>query len=93
MIVSFVQQDASLYLGYVLVIEAAFMLPAAAISLFSGETRALYAFLITVAVLTAVGFFLIWKRPEKTVLYTKEGLQIAAVSWLAMSFFGALPSS
>lgn len=78
-------------MGFVLIIEAAFMLPSACISLYLKEYKSLYAFLLTISVMLLFSLPLVWKRPEKSVLYMKEGLQIAAVSWLTLSFFGALP--
>jgi trk system potassium uptake protein TrkH len=78
-------------LGYVLKIEALFMVPSVGIALYNKENSSVTAFLISIAVLLAIGVPLSWKRPEKTVLYAKQGLQIAAISWLALSVFGALP--
>lgn len=78
-------------LGYVLKIEALLMLPSVGIAIYNKESSSVLGFVLTIAIMLLLGIPLSWKRPEKNVLYTKQGLQIAAISWLVMSLFGALP--
>lgn len=78
-------------LGYVLKIEALFMVPSVGISLYNKENSSVKGFLISIVIMLIIGIPLSWKRPEKNVLYIKQGLQIAAISWLALSIFGAMP--
>lgn len=81
----------SYILGFVLKIEAVFMIPAALISLFCREERSLFAFLVTIILLLAIGIPLTLKQPANKVIYTREGLCIAALAWILISIFGALP--
>ena len=76
-------------IGQILKIEALLLLLPAAVALYSGEGGG--AFLITMALCLAVGLALSWKRPQNTVIYAREGFVVVALSWLAMSAFGALP--
>lgn len=79
------------YLGYLLVIEGAFMLPALLIALIGGETDSVWAFLITIAILSAIGMPLLMVKPKNTVLYAKDGFFIVAMSWIMLSLFGSVP--
>ena len=80
------------FLAQILFIEAFFMLPALGISLYCGETMAVKGFLIAIAVAlaTAVILFRIC-RGAPSAFYAKEGFVIVALSWIALSVFGALP--
>lgn len=80
------------YLGILLMLEAAFLIPPAVISLMDGEARALSALLITMALSLAAGL-LLWMlcRRYMRVLYAKEGFVLVALAWIALSLFGALP--
>ena len=49
------------------------------------------AFLIPMAVLTAVGFLLQIPKPERNQLYQKEGFALTALVWVVMALFGAVP--
>ncbi len=79
------------YLGYMMVIEGVFMLPAMLIALFSGETPSLFGFAGTIALLFALGGPLLLLRPQNQTLYAKDGFFIVALSWIVLSVFGALP--
>lgn len=79
------------YLGYLLVIEGAFMLPAVLIAALYGEYTVLRAFLVTIAVLMALGIPLSVFRVKDPTLYAKDGFFIVAMSWIVLSLFGALP--
>ena len=71
--------------------EAALMLPALLVALIYGQGDAA-SFLITIG-LTALcgglpGFLL---RPDRRDLTARDGMAVAGLSWLLLSFFGALP--
>ena len=75
----------------VLRIVAAFMVPAALISLYYHEMRTCYSFLITIGLMLLLSCFsLIWK-PKKKTFYAREGFVLASLSWVMMSVLGALP--
>ncbi len=79
-------------LGSILLIEAACMLPSLAIALCyrdSGDAWAMGATVLMLGVLGAPLRFLI--RPGERNLRAREGFLIVALSWIALSCFGALP--
>ena len=78
-------------IGVVLKLEAVFMLPSVVVALIYMEIRALTAFLISIAACAALGFFMSRKKPKNTLFFAKEGFIMVALSWIAMSIFGALP--
>ena len=77
-------------LGYILLFEAAFMVVPLLTALVYAEKNGLY-FLLTMAILAAVGGLLLWRKPAKTALYAKEGFVIVSLSWILLSLFGSLP--
>ncbi len=77
-------------LGYVLRIEGVLMLLPSLAGWIYGEKQGL-VFLILAVTLFILGFILSFKKPNDTTFYLKEGCVITALSWLVMSFFGALP--
>ena len=77
--------------GSVLITEAALMLLPLLVSIIYRETCA-WAFLITIGITLAVGGLIcLTMRPKDRTLFSKEGLVIVALAWIAVSFFGALP--
>ena len=77
-------------IGYLLKTEAALLLLPSVTSLIYQEQEGVYYF--GVAVLCAVlGILLNLKKPQSTVFYLKEGCVATALSWVTLSFFGALP--
>lgn len=80
------------YLGILLMLEAAFLIPPAAVSLFFGESGAFTALLMSMALALAAGL-LLWVlcRRYAHVLYAKEGFVLVALAWVMLSLFGALP--
>lgn len=79
------------YLGYLMVIEGAFMLPAMLIALFGGETTSVTGFSVTIGVLLILGTPLVLLKTKNPTLYAKDGFFIVALSWIMLSLFGALP--
>ena len=77
-------------LGQVLRLEGVFMLLPALTGLIYHEEQG-WIFLIMAASLFVLGYMLSFRRPKDTTFYLKEGCVITALSWVFMSFFGALP--
>ena len=78
------------YLGWVLNIEAVLMLLPCAVSLVYGDGMLPY-FLVTMVICTVIGFMTAHKKPADTVFYAREGFLTVALTWVMLSFFGALP--
>lgn len=80
------------FIAQIVAIEAAFMLPALAISLGYGEWSAVQAFAVTEGIMLALagGLFLLCRRAGR-LFGAKEGLVCVALSWMVMSLLGALP--
>lgn len=77
-------------IGYVVMIEAGLLLLPCAVALIYGESQGM-AYLIVSAVCLVVGGLLAIKKPNSNVFYLKEGCVAVALSWLALSVFGAIP--
>ena len=80
------------FIAQIIAIEAAFMVPALAISLGYGEWTAVKAFAITLALMLALAGVLygLCRHAEK-LFGAREGLACVALSWIVMSLLGALP--
>ena len=78
------------YLGQVLSIEALFMLLAMLVSVIYGEYAGAKTFLLTAGLTLLVGVLLSRIQIRENI-YAREGFVTVALSWIAMSFFGALP--
>ena len=78
-------------LGHILLLEAAFMLPALLISVFLSEEETVMAFAWSILLTAAAGFLFTRIRPASTIFYAAEGFVVTALSWIAISLFGALP--
>ncbi len=78
-------------LGYILRIQALFMLPGLAISLARRESSAVYGFLIAILLLLVVSAASFFLKPKERHFYARDGLVIVALVWIVMSVFGALP--
>ena len=80
-------------IGYILLVEAALMLPGMLISLVLHETLALRGFLISlgIIILTAGFLILITIRAKLGRFYAREGLVTTGLSWIIMSMLGCLP--
>ena len=78
-------------LGWILLFEAGFLAVPLITSIAFFEWWPMASILITMAICSAIGYLLIFKRPEARTLYAKEGLIIVAMSWIVLSAFGALP--
>ncbi|GLC82999.1 TrkH family potassium uptake protein [Lacrimispora brassicae] len=77
-------------MGWILNIEAVFMLLPCIAALIYRETSGFW-FLVVMAACGGTGLIFIRKKPENMVFYAKEGFVSVALSWIVLSFFGALP--
>ena len=77
-------------IGLVITFEGIFLSLPSLVGLIYQEQRRI-PFIMIMFVCLALGFVLTRKKPEKTFFYAKEGFVTVAVSWIGMSFFGALP--
>lgn len=78
------------YMGYILLVEGLFMLPALFISLFCGDDGAVSGFLITAAASLCCGSTMTHIRTHESISMG-EGFVICALGWIVMSLFGAFP--
>ena len=78
-------------LGWILLCEAALLLLPMAVSLLYAESVAAAALGGTAALCAVLGFLLRLRKPQNKILYIREGLVIAALSWIVISIFGSLP--
>ncbi len=80
------------FIGNILLVEAAFMLPAALISLGYGEYNAMWSFLAAVGIALAIAMVLrLLCKGAPSAFYAKEGLVCVAASWIVLSLVGCLP--
>ena len=80
------------FVGQIIAIEALFMVPALLISAFLGETNAVNGFLITLAVMIALGgILLLTCRNAGRIFGAREGLVCVGLSWVILSLLGCMP--
>ncbi len=80
------------FIAQILIVEAAFMIPAGLISLVYGEYNAMFSFLAAMAVTMAVSLVLhLICKGAPSAFYAKEGLVCVGLSWIVLSIFGCLP--
>lgn len=77
-------------LGKVFILEAALMIPSAIVSIIYGEGD-LSAFLITMAILVALGSLFLLIKPKKKKLLSRDGMMIVSLAWVSLALFGGLP--
>ena len=77
-------------LGYVLKVEAVLMLLPCIVAVLYQE-RTGFAYLLVAAIAMTLGTLMTIRRPKNHVFYLKEGCVATALSWIFLSFFGALP--
>ncbi len=78
-------------IGWILQIEAAFMLQPAIVGFFYGEADKSFIYIVTALASFLVGMLIKLKKPKTKDLYTREGFATVAIGWIAMSAVGALP--
>ena len=80
------------FVAQILTIGAVFMVPALGISLYYGEQKAAFAFLVTLGIFAAViGLLRLTCRSAPSAFYAREGLVCAGVSWIVLSLLSCLP--
>lgn len=77
-------------IGNVLLIEAILLVISLGVSLLTGGTDAV-ALLVSAAVTAAAGGGLSLLKPKNDNLRAREGFAVCALTWVLVSFFGALP--
>ena len=77
-------------LGQVLKIEAALLLLPCIVALIYKEKTGIF-FILVAAMCAFLGVGMTLLKPASNVFYLKEGCIITALSWIFLSFFGALP--
>lgn len=77
-------------LGHIIKLEGCFMLLPCIIAIIYGEKQ-LSSYLIVSGICLILGGLLTHKKAKDTVFYLKEGCIATSLSWIALSFFGALP--
>ncbi len=80
------------FLAQIVGVEAFFMLPALILSVCYGESRATYAFLLTLAIMAFAGggLWLLCRKAGK-LFGAKEGMVCVSFSWILLSLLGCLP--
>ena len=76
--------------GWVLLIEGGTMQLSTLIGLLHREHHFLY-FLIIGLSMMLLGGLIVFFKPKKLIMYTKEGFASTAIAWLTLSLFGCLP--
>lgn len=77
-------------LGNVLKIEAALMLLPCIVAILYNESEGIHFFLVSILAWIG-GLFMTTNQPKNHVFYLKEGCIITALSWIILSFVGAIP--
>lgn len=79
-------------ISYVLKLEGGFLFLPFLCSIFLKEdSRLVSAYFITIILILSTSIFLSKEMPKNQKIYTKEGMTVVSLSWIALSFFGALP--
>lgn len=77
-------------IGWILNIEAGFMLLPCLTALIYREKEGL-AFVAVIALCLLIGLPLVLRKPKNRVFYLREGFVSTALSWIVLSYTGALP--
>ncbi|MCR4620627.1 MAG: TrkH family potassium uptake protein [Clostridiales bacterium] len=78
-------------LGKLMLMEAALMLPSFGVSLLYADGMA-FAFLLTFAIVAALSLPLVLLlKPAESHMYIRDGMAVAGLGWVLISFFGSLP--
>ena len=78
------------YMGYIMLVEAVFMIPAAALCLYYGEKSMFQSFLPAIALPACLGLLLGRLRTKESISMG-EGFVICSLGWIVMSVFGSFP--
>ena len=77
-------------LGWVLILEGAFMSLPCITSIIYREKSGMW-FLLVALISALAGFILIRKKPKNSQFFAKEGFAVVGLSWILMSLVGAAP--
>lgn len=77
-------------LGKILFVEALLLLAPFAVAIYYGEDT-VFAYAITIALLLLAGGLSFVFPAKKNIIRPREGLVVAALAWIVVSLFGALP--
>ena len=80
----------SYILGWVLIIEGAFLLLPCLVGCIYGESAAM-AYLLGALLCALVGTPFVIKKPKNMVFFVKEGFVTVALCWIVLSLFGSFP--
>lgn len=78
-------------LGNLMKVEGCLMIVPALIAVVKSETASTKAFLTTIIMLWGLGTILTSIKFKNKDIYAREGFVITALSWIVLSFFGAMP--
>lgn len=79
-------------IGYILKLEAGFLIFPLFVSFYFKENTSMYkSYFYTITILLFIGFTFSRKLPKNQKMFAKEGLVTVSLSWIFLSFFGALP--
>ena len=77
-------------MGYILWVEAGFLMLPPVVAMVYGENCWL-AFLLTATLCGMVGTLLHLVKPKKAQMHSRDGFMAVALSWILLSLFGAVP--
>ena len=77
-------------LGWVSCFNSIFQLLPALVGIIYQESAA-WSFIASAIISLGAGMLLLIRKPKNKILYAKEGFVIVSLSWIVMSFFGAIP--
>ena len=78
-------------IAQILLVEAAFMVPALIISLAGQDSQAILGFALSILVILAVaGVLMFFARKAKKGFYAREGMVCVGLAWIVMSLLGCL---
>ena len=77
-------------MGYILWVEAGFLMLPPVVALLYGENCWL-AFLLSATLCGVVGTLLHLVKPKKAQMHSRDGFMAVALSWILLSLFGAIP--
>ena len=79
------------YMGNILQLEGACMLPAVLVAFIYGEKESVLPFVFSILLCEIFGFILAKTKQNDRGIYAKEGYISVALGWIILSVFGALP--
>ena len=80
------------FLSLICLAETVFMLPALAISIYDGQSKAVLGFAVAMGI--SLGLYIVLKilsRNNANRMTAREGFLCTAASWILMALIGALP--